>query len=368
MYAHAQGGQPAPYGLNIRDFGAVGDCRHDDTSAFQTAVDKINGHTLLIPSGCYLLTRPIQIPLSYGWRILGESETGTILRQQTDNTPIFVISQELTHGWEIGYLQMEWTKPQPASNTKASAILFSPTTKTNGGGIFNFSIHNIDFHNGFRGINLGPGMGSPLLLWGFRLEDLVAERDMSGATLYLKPVPAGGQTRCQLRNIYSSQSIAEPQIVLNYCAGGTADNIEDNNGLNTSINFTSNHAFSVRGIHIELHKMTVANLPIIAAENASITFDGITADYWSNVPGNIYLLSNVAGGGSLAIRNVSFSKVNEGNLGAVNPNSQAHVLRLAGTVNLLELSGMDLNRADAFNQNDVNTAVKVRAVPQQQQH
>lgn len=51
--------------FNIRDFGAIGDGRTDDTDAFRSAMAVIasnNGGTLAIPDGDYLVTSPIALP------------------------------------------------------------------------------------------------------------------------------------------------------------------------------------------------------------------------------------------------------------------------------------------------------------------
>lgn len=50
---------------NIRDFGAIGDGKKDDTSAFKSAMAVIasnNGGTLTIPDGDYIVTSPIAVP------------------------------------------------------------------------------------------------------------------------------------------------------------------------------------------------------------------------------------------------------------------------------------------------------------------
>src|SRR6202035_3933885 len=80
----AANAQEAAFGLNVRTFGAVGDCHHDDTSALQAAVNQINGRTLLFPAGCYLISQPIKVPLAQGFRIMGEGRVGTKIQQQTD--------------------------------------------------------------------------------------------------------------------------------------------------------------------------------------------------------------------------------------------------------------------------------------------
>src|SRR6266567_2852777 len=91
----------AGFGLNVKSFGAHGDCRHDDTAALQSAVNRINGRTLFIPAGCYLISQPIRVPFAQGFRIVGEGRVGTRIQQQTDDTPILVFTEDLTFGWEV---------------------------------------------------------------------------------------------------------------------------------------------------------------------------------------------------------------------------------------------------------------------------
>ena len=68
---------------NVKNFGAVGDGKTDDTQPIQKAINEAieSGGTVFIPQGIYLITETIQIPLlSYSTkRTLGiESEWATI--------------------------------------------------------------------------------------------------------------------------------------------------------------------------------------------------------------------------------------------------------------------------------------------------
>src|SRR5437667_231108 len=53
---------------NVRDFGARGDGKNDDTAAILHAVAKGDGE-IIFPRGEYLLTRPVQIPLATHGRL-----------------------------------------------------------------------------------------------------------------------------------------------------------------------------------------------------------------------------------------------------------------------------------------------------------
>lgn len=356
LTAQSQGNTAgAAFGLNVRNFGAVGDCQHDDTGALQSAVNQVNGRTLLLPTGCYLISQPIKIPFAQGFRILGEGRVGTKIQQQSDNTPILVFTQELTWGWEVSNLEFAWTRAQPSQNSNAVAILFSGPGGR--GGMFNFTITHVTFDNGFRGIYLAPGTSGVPTVWGFVLEDIIAEKQMSGSTINLSPSPVAGMPRCILRDIHSSQTSAEPQIKLNHCTSGTLDGIEDNSGIDTSLDLTSCDAMSVRSLHFEVHHMAHANRPVIAAENSNIDFEGISAYLLSDVPGPNYLISNVAGGGMLSLRNV----ILRGTSATTNnsSNSQTYLLRLNGPVKLTEVKGMNLIRAEMNSSDDSSTATKV---------
>jgi hypothetical protein len=349
------------FGLDVKTLGAYGDCKHDDTVALQSAVGQLSGRTLHFPAGCYLITQPIRIPFAVGFRIVGEGQTGTKIQQQTDNTPIFVFTQELTHSWEVRDLEFAWAKPQPSQNTNSVAILFSTTTSS-GGGLFNFTLSHLTFDNGYRGIYLGPGNHGALPVWGFVIEGIVAQREMSGATINLGPVPGTGMPRCILRDIYSQQASSEPQVTLHHCTSGTVDNIEDNNGVDTSLDLSGNWAMSVRAIHIEMHHMLHPNHPVISAENSKIDFEGVSVYIWSEVPGDYYLFSNVAGGGTLSIRNVALigTAPETNRPSATNsPDAHSHLLRLNGAVKLLDVEGVDLNHADISRKDDSSTSQKL---------
>jgi hypothetical protein len=53
-----------PVVANVKDFGAIGDGKADDTEAFKKAVDKAKSGAIFIPEGRYVLTSPIDIKKS----------------------------------------------------------------------------------------------------------------------------------------------------------------------------------------------------------------------------------------------------------------------------------------------------------------
>ncbi|ORL15422.1 glycosyl hydrolase family 28-related protein [Prescottella equi] len=73
------------FGVNVRDFGAVGNAVTDDTAAIQAAIDSLPevGGTVYIPRGTYLISAAIE--LRNALRIVGENNSSSVIYQVTPN-------------------------------------------------------------------------------------------------------------------------------------------------------------------------------------------------------------------------------------------------------------------------------------------
>lgn len=81
--AKMSAGDDGPY-LNVRDFGAAGDGKSDDTDAISAGIDAAyeSGKTLYLPAGTYLISKPIRFT-GHGLRIIGDGHLdgrGTTIR------------------------------------------------------------------------------------------------------------------------------------------------------------------------------------------------------------------------------------------------------------------------------------------------
>lgn len=66
-----------PKGVNVKQFGAYGDDTHDDSTAFQNAINSLNGNgTVYVPSGTYVISDTINTICTIS--IIGEGEVPTI--------------------------------------------------------------------------------------------------------------------------------------------------------------------------------------------------------------------------------------------------------------------------------------------------
>src|SRR5437763_1704098 len=61
---------------NVRDFGARGDGRTDDTAALAHAFQRGDGH-LVFPRGDYLISKPLHLPLQLHGRLAVDGSGGT---------------------------------------------------------------------------------------------------------------------------------------------------------------------------------------------------------------------------------------------------------------------------------------------------
>ncbi|MDP8243188.1 MAG: glycosyl hydrolase family 28-related protein [Candidatus Hinthialibacter antarcticus] len=63
---------------NVKDFGAIGDGKHDDSDAFQKALSQVESGAILVPNGKYLITNILEINRP-GIVLRGESRDGAVL-------------------------------------------------------------------------------------------------------------------------------------------------------------------------------------------------------------------------------------------------------------------------------------------------
>lgn len=89
-FAHGEKPLPqAPVRGNVRDFGAVGDGRRDDTEAFRKAIAAVNDGALLVPAGRYVISDFLEIRKSH-FVLRGEGADKSVLffpRTLTDVRP-----------------------------------------------------------------------------------------------------------------------------------------------------------------------------------------------------------------------------------------------------------------------------------------
>ncbi len=133
---------------NVKDFGAVGDGKADDTAAIQAALDKAKagprGSSVIMPAGEYRVTRPLTIEnclltgLSSGGWPADAGPMPRFLVEHTEGPCIIAKDAASLHGLNFNY-----------DHKGAAARKFGPTVLLAGNGI---SVTNLRIHQPYEGI------------------------------------------------------------------------------------------------------------------------------------------------------------------------------------------------------------------------
>jgi hypothetical protein len=230
--------QGAEARLDVRKFGAVGDGVHDNTNAFQHAIDyACNTKTeLLIPGTphSYLISDSLSIPPGkHDWAVTGEAGRVTI-KQTTDNKPVFVFSsygrdyRETTNrSFRISNLRAAWTRNQGIANKESTMFLFDD------GGYADFQIDNCENSNGCRLISTREiqAPNRRLNVWGCVFSRLFSGYWASGAAIRIKTNPVEGMPNILISHLYALRHAAEEELIhLAGCTSVSIDNVEINFG------------------------------------------------------------------------------------------------------------------------------------------
>jgi hypothetical protein len=88
-----------PVAANVREFGAKGDGKTDDSGAFIEAIRSVNAGAVLIPAGTYLLQSPLEIGKSIVLRGEGADKTHLVFDLAGQNKDAITIAQYLRGDW-----------------------------------------------------------------------------------------------------------------------------------------------------------------------------------------------------------------------------------------------------------------------------
>jgi hypothetical protein len=293
--------------VSVKDFGAKGDGATDDTTAIKNAIAATltaNGGQLYFPSGTYLISDKLTIPSSTQWTISGASRGSVIIKQNTNNTPIFYFTQNNIWGWTIQNLTGTWAVQQGYTNT--ASIMFSFYAASNDYSWYNFQISNIYCSNGFRTISHAPN--SYGAIWGCNINNIVHAGSMTGGCVYLHPTVSIGQPNITLNQLYiraDNMDISESCILIE---GGDSINLNavevnviNSGGKALQLNSSSGTINSFKAELITYgsgpiavfndSQLTINSIKFIGVKIAGTSVYGIQTSSASNIVVNNYELT-----------------------------------------------------------------------------
>ena len=238
----------------------------DSTLGIQAAITatlSVNGGSLFFPQGTYKITSALIIPFATGWKIYGASRGNTTIWQYTDNTPIFALTYDLTHSWNISDLSFMYANVQPSTNTNAISIKMGTGAAT-AGGFFNFQIERCT---------------------------------LSGACFFASPTPSVGQPNINIDNIYINASAAtEPSIYISSGDNVTIRNVEFNAGsITPQMSIASTPMVSVISSKSEQFAFGSGSNALWDFPNSYVNFSGVSFNGFTGT-GTPKLIQAGAGG------------------------------------------------------------------------
>jgi hypothetical protein len=203
FYGRANGGPVKPLFISVKDppYNAVGDGVTDDTSAIQAAINVActsSGRALIFPNGTYKITAALTIPLSVGWKIMGEAVGGSTIKQFTDNTAIFSLTACDTHSFVFENLTLDYNAAQNNTKPNSIAIYFAGTSGTPANGFYQFTVRRMVFGANCYQHFVG-NLSLQLAVWGWHIDECEF-RTNYGRNIYINPSPSIGIPACSITN------------------------------------------------------------------------------------------------------------------------------------------------------------------------
>lgn len=118
--------------VNVKDFGALGDGRTDDTQSLRAAAAALTpGSCLYLPGGTYLVSSPVKITVPCyvqggggGYTLQSaRADVGVVLVSPRSKTGIFTVSSDAVHFRRLFFTT--WGGPSAASTNQPTAIEFT---------------------------------------------------------------------------------------------------------------------------------------------------------------------------------------------------------------------------------------------------
>ena len=180
--------------INVKDFGAVGDGKTDDTKAIQKAIEA--GSDIYFPEGKYLISDSLEIQSK---KINGAGMESTIIYSKAD-APIFKVSASFNDIRNLGLQYDGWDQ---SDYTNRNAIVFEDQ-------IAHSVFENLDIISVYRAFYIDETEGAENYAFSINLRNIYIFWFEKNA-IHFNP-PYGGLTGSVLENIYTSNGLRDNRL------------------------------------------------------------------------------------------------------------------------------------------------------------
>lgn len=292
----------------------------DVTTPLQTAITQnctAAGLGLDWPDGNYKITAALTIPASAGWKFKGTSRLGTIITQDTSNTPIFKFTSDLTHSWEVCDMKFDYTNAQASTNTAACPFYFVGGVSTLN--FYNWTAQRLNFNNCCD--CFGADSTTKFAVWGYAIRDITVQGTVSRSLGTLVPSVSVGMPNGSVNHAYVlATTMVGPIWNTDGAENAEMDNIEINNALlgPQILKDTGSCSYDIGSLKVETGTYNATN-PLFLTSNGSIqirrlSLKSLTID--ASTGGNPYILSCASGGATTSYAKVHLLDVSGNTISA----------------------------------------------------
>jgi hypothetical protein len=293
--------------LNVKSFGAKGDGVTDDTAAIQAAINYIvsNSLALLFPAGIYIISAAINIPFGAGWQIYGTTQLSTIIKQITNNTPIWSFTQNNVHSWRIADFFHTWASAQSSANTHACAFWFTGDDY----GRYNFIVERCICDNGFRFFSNDNSV-SPLT-WGATIRNCTHYDTNSGGFWNMAQAVSIGQPSVSIDDCnVNAAGMSQTEDLIHHNAGEDfgLHHFEANQVTNQVVVRLTGCRGSIGAMKLETATYTTPGANILVFQNSFVVAESILLGALTiNIPASNMTAVLHQTAGQLVIQDISFT-------------------------------------------------------------
>lgn len=288
-YADLAGGNI--FNVMAPPYNAVGDGGTDDTTGIQGAIDDagaVHGAVHFPATADFYKVTDSLILSDYGLSLFGAGREASIIKQATDNTPVFKATGMAASGHSIRMngLGIGFVNAQPAANTSAYGVMLGDADAD----YYYWTLSDLRFTRCFTGIGVEQNAGT-IVVWNNSLSQLLFG-EITGSLINFVPEVGAGNPVNTFRQITCLNDGTTPTQEALRLQGEWVINGLDIEAWQGPVMYAdSGFNCVLNGAHLERHSITQNYQEIFHLADGCYTVNGVTAEIYADDATPCYLIS-----------------------------------------------------------------------------